>query len=89
LLDEVRMEALAVPADSRAAGWTLGELSPSLKHGVQIAGLNRRGLRILNPGAGECVKAGDELLTLGPLEKLRDFKAWLREPSMGPGASIG
>ena len=89
LLDEVRMEVLTVSADSRAVGWTLAELAPSLKHGVQIAGLKRRGLRVLNPGAGECVQVGDELLTLGPLDKLRVFRTWLREPITGAGTVIG
>jgi CPA2 family monovalent cation:H+ antiporter-2 len=79
LFEEVRMEALTVPATSRAAGQTLAEISPSQKHHVQIAGLLRGGLRILNPGADERVRAGDELLTLGALVPLREFKAWLRE----------
>ncbi|MBC7368036.1 MAG: cation:proton antiporter [Undibacterium sp.] len=81
LFEEVRMEALAVPNDSRAAGRTLGELSPSQKHKVQIAGLHRGGLRVLNPGADERVRGGDELLTLGALDHLRDFKDWLQEPA--------
>ena len=79
LFEEVRMEALTVPVTSRAAGQTLAEISPSLKHHVQIAGLHRGGLRILNPRADERVRAGDELLTLGALVPLREFKAWLRE----------
>jgi len=84
LFEEVRMEALAVPNHSRAAGRTLGELSPSQKHKVQIAGLHRGGLRVLNPGADERVRGGDELLTLGALDHLRDFKDWLREPGEQP-----
>jgi len=81
LFEEVRMEALAVPNTSRAAGRTLGELSLSQTHGVQIAGLHRGGLRVLNPGADERVRGGDELLALGALDHLREFKDWLREPA--------
>jgi CPA2 family monovalent cation:H+ antiporter-2 len=81
LFEEVRMEALTVAANSRAAGSTLAELSPSQTHHVQIAGINRGGLRILNPKADERVRAGDELLALGAPVSLRDFKSWLREPA--------
>jgi CPA2 family monovalent cation:H+ antiporter-2 len=81
LFEEVRMESLVVPTTSPAAGKTLGELSVSQKHGVQIAGLHRGGLRVLNPGGDERVRGGDELLTLGALDQLREFKVWLSEPT--------
>jgi tripartite-type tricarboxylate transporter receptor subunit TctC len=42
----------------------------------------------LSVPAGECVQVGDELLTLGPLEKLRAFRTWLREPIIGAGTVI-
>ncbi|HTJ77752.1 MAG TPA: cation:proton antiporter [Rariglobus sp.] len=77
--DDVRMESLPVPAHSPAAGHTLRELSPAQAHQVQIAGINRQGFRILNPGADEAVRAGDELLTLGTPAQLRAFKIWLAE----------
>jgi len=80
LFEEIRMEALIVSPTSGAAGLTLGEISPSQNHRVQIAGLNRNGLRILNPRANERVQAGDELLTLGAIEPLREFRSWLRTP---------
>jgi CPA2 family monovalent cation:H+ antiporter-2 len=72
------MEALAVPGWSRAAGRTLAEISPARHHGVQIAGVHRAGVRILNPSAQERLAAGDEVLALGPPGALADFKAWLR-----------
>ena len=77
--DDVRIESLPVPLASHALGRTLRELSPAQAHHVQIAGINRHGLRILNPGADEAVRAGDELLTLGTPAQLRAFKAWLTE----------
>jgi len=77
--DDVRMESLPVPPLSPAAGRTLRELSPAQVHQVQIAGINRQGFRILNPGADEAVRGGDELLTLGTPTQLRAFKAWLAE----------
>jgi CPA2 family monovalent cation:H+ antiporter-2 len=46
---------------------------------VQIAGVNRGGLRILNPRAQETVLAGDELLALGAPVHIAAFKVWVRE----------
>ena len=73
------MEAIVIPAWSRAAGRTLGELSPAQKHGVQIAGVHRGGLRILNPNAHETLRAGDEILVLATPVQIGEFKGWIRE----------
>jgi CPA2 family monovalent cation:H+ antiporter-2 len=48
-------------------------------HGVLVAGINRGGVRVLNPKAGEVLHAGDEVLALGTPAQIRSFKAWLRE----------
>lgn len=79
VFEEVRMEAVVLPPWSRACGHTLGELSPAKNHGVQIAGVHRGGLRILNPSAAEKLRAGDEILVLGTPVQILEFKAWLRE----------
>lgn len=79
VFEEVSMEAMLVPSWSRAAGKTLGELSPAQNHGVQIAGVRRGGLRILNPSAQERLREGDEILVLGTPAQNADFKSWLRE----------
>lgn len=73
------MEAVVLPAWSRAAGRTLGELSPAQNYGVQIAGVHRGGLRILNPSAQEMLREGDEILVLGTPVQIDEFKAWARE----------
>ena len=83
LFDEVLMESLSVPAGSRAIGRTLAELSPARTHGVQIAGVNHRGMRVLNPSADEKLQAGDEVLTLGTPAKIHAFRDWLRETAEG------
>jgi CPA2 family monovalent cation:H+ antiporter-2 len=77
--EEVHMEAVAVPAWSQAAGRSVGEVAPAKRFGVQVAGLHRAGVRILNPTAGETLAAGDELLVLGTSVQIRLFKEWLRE----------
>lgn len=88
LFEEVRMEAVQLPAWSQAAGRTLSELSPAQNHGVQIAGVNRRGLRILNPRAQEKLFAGDEVLALGAPVHIAAFKAWVRERRGEPGRDL-
>lgn len=85
--DVVGLEAVTVPAGSRAAGCTLAQLAPAARHGVQIVGLRRGGARILSPGADEQAGQGDELLALGTPVKLRAFKAWVRETG-GPQAGV-
>jgi CPA2 family monovalent cation:H+ antiporter-2 len=79
VFEEVRMEALVVPLWSRAAARTLGELSPAQYFGVQVAGVHRGGIRILNPSAQETLRGGDEILVLGTPVQIDEFKAWLRE----------
>ncbi|MBS0630404.1 MAG: cation:proton antiporter [Verrucomicrobia bacterium] len=79
LFEEVRMEAIAVPVWSRATGLTLAELAPARVHNVQIAGVNRHGVRILNPSAEEKLYPGDEALVLGAPDQIEEFKAWLTE----------
>jgi CPA2 family monovalent cation:H+ antiporter-2 len=82
---EVRMETIELPGWSRAAGRTLEGLSPVQKHGVQVAGVHRGGLRILNPTAQETLRVGDEVLLLGTPVQIREFKQWLRER---PGEAV-
>jgi monovalent cation:H+ antiporter-2, CPA2 family len=84
LFEEVRMDTVTVPLWSRASGRSLGELSPAYGHAVQVAGIHRGGIRILNPGAAEVLRPGDELLVLGTPDQIRDFGAWILE---NPSAS--
>ncbi len=84
LFEEVRMDAIDVPDWSRASGRSLAAISPAKNHGVQIAGIRRLDERILNPGASELLKPGDELLVLGTPAQIREFRGWLTEnPSDG------
>ncbi len=79
LIEEVRMDTVSVPEWSRASGQTLGGISPARNHGVQIAGIRRGEVRILNPGAHEVLHPADELLVLGTPEQIRGFRGWLKE----------
>ena len=84
LYEELLMESVTIPLHSRAAGHSLAELSPARTHGVQIAGVNRRGLRILNPSADERLQIADEVLVLGAPPQIREFKIWLAQPAEEP-----
>ena len=79
LLAEVRMEAMEIPRGSPAAGRRLEELSLSQRHGVQVAGLQRFGSRVLNPSGQEELRVGDTLLALGTPAQIRAFREWLWE----------
>jgi CPA2 family monovalent cation:H+ antiporter-2 len=85
LFEEVRMDSIHVPLESGAGGKSLADLSPAQSFGVQIAGINRTGVRILNPGAGEVLRAGDEILVLGTQDQIRGFRGWI----LGTQASEG
>lgn len=74
--DEVRMETFELPAGSRLCGRTLAEAAPTRHTGVQVAGLNRGGLRILNPNGDERFAAHDDVLLLGTPDQIAAFKAW-------------
>lgn len=74
--DELRMESFALPAGSALAGRTLAELAPTRQTGVQVAGIHRGGMRILNPGGDEKLCAGDNVLVLGSPDQIAAFKAW-------------
>lgn len=79
IFEEVQMQAIVVPDWSRAVDRSLGDLALARTFGMQIAGIHRSGMRILNPGAEEHLRAGDEVLALGTPEQIREFRAWLRE----------
>jgi len=86
---EVSMEAIQLPRWSLAAGRTLGQIAPAQTYGVLVAGINRMGVRILNPSAEEKLQPGDEVLALGTADQIRGFKEWLREPPADEGVVSG
>jgi CPA2 family monovalent cation:H+ antiporter-2 len=85
LFEEVRMDSVSVPEWSRARGRTIAEISPAKGHGVQVAGIQRDGGRILNPGAQEVLRPGDELLVLGAPAQILEFRGWLADNPVQDG----
>ena len=60
------------------AGRTLAELPFARETGVRVVGIKRGDTQIINPGGGQNVQAGDNLLVVGTLDELRAFRRWLR-----------
>jgi monovalent cation:H+ antiporter-2, CPA2 family len=77
--DEVRMETFELPTESGLVGRTLAELAPMQHAGVQVAGIHRGGVRILNPSGEERLLAHDDVLLLGSPDQIKAFKDWARE----------
>jgi CPA2 family monovalent cation:H+ antiporter-2 len=77
--DEVRMESVEIPPGAGLHNRTLAELALSQEYGLQVAGINRGGRRILNPGGDEKLFAGDSILALGSPDQIAAFKAGLRK----------
>jgi CPA2 family monovalent cation:H+ antiporter-2 len=75
--DDVRVDSLHVPGESRAAGKDLRSLALAQSHRVQVIGIRRDNRRILNPGGDVMLMGGDELLVIGTPDELRAFNDWL------------
>ncbi len=79
LLDEIRLESLEVPANSRLVGNALAELEIPRHTGVQIAGVARGSYRMLFPGPFQVLDADDWLLVVGTRDQIQRFRAWIKE----------
>ena len=77
--DEVRMESVDLPLGSALHDRTLADIALGKAFGLQVAGINRAGRRILNPRGEEKLYGGDGVLVLGSPDQIAAFKATLRE----------
>jgi CPA2 family monovalent cation:H+ antiporter-2 len=77
IFEDVRMEKITLEMGAPAVGQNIGTVAPARRFGIQLAGLYRKGVRMLNPSAVEILAAGDELLAMGTASQIREFKAWL------------
>lgn len=76
--DEVRMESVDLPPDSDLHDRTLADIALGRAFGLQVAGINRAGRRILNPLGEEKLYGGDSVLVLGSPDQITAFKATVR-----------
>jgi CPA2 family monovalent cation:H+ antiporter-2 len=77
VLQELSLETLRVPEHSPVTGKTLLELDLVRLWGVQVAGIQRHGKRILTPSGMDTMEADDTLLILGTTVQINAFEAWL------------
>lgn len=75
--DEVRMESVELPPGSGLHARSLAEIALGKTFGLQVAGINRNGLRLLNPNGEEKLFTGDHVLVLGSPDQIANFKATL------------
>ncbi len=75
--DELQFAVVTVSLHSRGNGKTLAEIEPGAKHQVQIVGVERNAQKMLNPGGGFRLCAGDKLLLLALRASAEEFSKWL------------
>jgi len=75
--DEVRMESVELPLDSELHAKTLADAALGREYGLQVAGIDRGGHRILTPHGEEKLFSGDRILVLGSPDQIHAFKAAL------------
>ncbi|MDY0384964.1 cation:proton antiporter [Trichlorobacter sp.] len=84
--DAVRLQSVPVPAGPHV-GASLAELSIPLHTGVLVVGINRSGVKTINPAGEEQLSEGDELLLLGSPNQISQFEAWLSD-NQTPGLHL-
>ncbi len=74
--DRAVLDSFVVTADG-PTGQPLGDLQIARRTGVRVLGIARGETTILVPQATEVLQAGDQVLGLGTLDQLRDFRSLL------------
>jgi len=80
MLREARLETVEITPKSSAAGRMISELALRTRTGASIAGIERKGVSIVNPLAGEEIEAGDLILLLGLPAQIESARAELLKP---------
>jgi len=74
LLRETDLATVTVDAGSTAVGKLIRELELRTRTGASIVGIERNGVKSINPGPDEELQAGDQILLLGTAAQLRESK---------------
>jgi len=78
LLRHAELLTVSILETSWAIGKTIADLKLRQTTGASIVGIERHGENIVNPGAGEVIHAGDQILLLGTEKQLADSAEQLR-----------
>ena len=68
---------VTLSARSPAVGKCLGDLELRANTGASAVGIERDGRAIINPGAGQDLRVGDQVLLLGNPEQLEAARGYL------------
>lgn len=79
-LSQADLDTIPLADGSPAHGRLIRELELRTRTGASIVGIERRGARIINPGADEELAAGDRILLLGTRPQLEAARAVLSRP---------
>ncbi|AHF93240.1 sodium/hydrogen exchanger [Opitutaceae bacterium TAV5] len=79
-IDECRLESVAVPA-TFAAALTVAEMQDAAGSHVLVVGIERAGVRHVNPVGADPIRPSDLLLVLGEPDKVQALRRWLASRS--------
>lgn len=74
---ELSNETVLWPTAHSHEGRTLAELDLLRRFGVLVCGIRRGTERLVMPAGTEAIHAGDRLLVVGTLPRIREFQHWL------------
>jgi CPA2 family monovalent cation:H+ antiporter-2 len=81
ILREAHLRTVRIPAHSGSVGKMIGELALRTRTGASIVGIQRNEESLVNPGADEELRAGDEILLLGTDDHLTSAEKLLSKDS--------
>jgi monovalent cation:H+ antiporter-2, CPA2 family len=81
ILREAHLRTVRVPEKGGSAGRMIGELALRTRTGASIVGIQRDKESLVNPGADEELRAGDEILLLGSDDHLASAEKLLSTDS--------
>jgi len=81
-----RVFLLRVSTDSPLSGRSLAQARLGAILGLQVLGINRRGMQRLAPPPSEAIEGGDTLLVSGRLERLEKLRGWRELAAVAAGA---
>lgn len=81
LWDEADVEVVELAAGTVVVGKLIREIELRSRTGASIVGIERDGLKVINPGPDEELQAGDQVLLVGTRPQLGAAKAALSKPA--------
>jgi CPA2 family monovalent cation:H+ antiporter-2 len=84
ILREAHLRTVRIPKQAGSAGKMIGELALRTRTGASIVGIQRDKESLVNPGADEELRAGDEILLLGSDDHLESAEKLLCAETQQP-----